>query len=52
MPDESVTTDELVVASGPVDKAIGVAELEVATRRLSSIPLHAAHGVRLMHTGF
>lgn len=52
MPDKSVATDELVVAGGPVDKAVGVAELEIATRRLSGIPLHAVDGVRLMFTGF
>jgi hypothetical protein len=44
VPDESVTTDEHVVARGPVDQRVGSAELEVATRRLSGIELHRVLG--------
>lgn len=46
VPDKGVTTDELVVAGSPVDKAVGVAELEVTARWLGGIPLHAVYCIR------
>ena len=40
VPDEGVAVNELAVGLSPVDEVVGTAELEVATRRLSSIELH------------
>jgi hypothetical protein len=51
VPDESVTTDELVVGRGPVDEVVGSAKLEVATRRLSGIELHRVLGGDLTKVG-
>jgi hypothetical protein len=51
VPDKSVTTDQLVVGLGEVDEVVSSAELEVATRRLSGIPLHRVLGCDLAEVG-
>ena len=52
VPDEGVTTNELAVGLGPVDKVISTTELEVATGRLGGIELHGVLGCNLAKVGF
>jgi len=47
VPDEGVTTDELAVAGGPVDKGIGTTKVELTTVGLGRIPLHGVLGRKL-----